>query len=142
MPNHTQNTLHVSGKKSDIDKFLAHMGEDMDFEKVIPSPENMFRDNLSQKDKERLKSEGVPNWYDWQSENWGTKWNAYECEFRKENLIDDWYGLTYEFLTAWSTPEPVIRKLVLDWPDLEISGGWVDEGYEGCGSFCEFWPDE
>ena len=141
MPNHTQNKLHVSGKKSDIDKFLAHMGEEMDFEKVIPSPKNMFRDNLSQEDKERLKSEGVPNWYDWQCENWGTKWNAYECEFRKENLVGDWFGLTYEFLTAWSTPEPVIRKLVLDWPDLEISGGWVDEGYEGCGSFCEFRPD-
>ena len=118
MPNHTQNTLHVNGKKSDIDKFLAHMGEEMDFEKVIPSPENMFRDNISTKDKERLKAEGVPNWYDWQSENWGTKWNAYECEFQKDR-----FGLTYEFLTAWSTPEPVIRKLILDWPDLEISGG-------------------
>ena len=76
---------------------------------------------------------------------WGSEETTKKCvsfPLHEENLIDDWFGLTYEFLTAWSTPEPVIRKLVLDWPDLEISGGWVDEGYEGCGSFCEFWPDE
>tara|TARA_R100001015_G_C4572555_1_gene130393 strand:+ start:403 stop:534 length:132 start_codon:yes stop_codon:yes gene_type:complete len=26
-----------------------------------------------------------------------------------------------------------------DWPELEVTGGWIDEGYEGCGSFQQFW---
>ena len=46
MPNWTSNILNVVGKPEDVDKFIAHMGDEMDFEKVIPSPENMFRDNL------------------------------------------------------------------------------------------------
>ena len=53
MPNWTSNILNVVGKPEDVDKFVAHMGDEMDFEKVIPSPENMFRDNLSQEDRER-----------------------------------------------------------------------------------------
>ncbi|MAL10013.1 MAG: hypothetical protein CMF74_10170 [Maricaulis sp.] len=51
MPNWTSNILNVVGKPDDVDKFVAHMGDEMDFEKVIPSPENMFRDDLSQEDK-------------------------------------------------------------------------------------------
>ena len=76
MPNWTSNTLEVCGKPEAVDKFVAHMGDLMDFEKVIPPPENMFRDNLSSEDKDRCAAEGIPTWYEWQSENWGTKWNA------------------------------------------------------------------
>ena len=50
MPNWTSNILNVVGKPEAVDKFVAHMGEVMDFEKVIPPPENMFRDNLSSED--------------------------------------------------------------------------------------------
>ena len=45
MPNWTTNTLKVVGKPEDVDKFVAHIGEEMDFEKVIPSPANMFKGN-------------------------------------------------------------------------------------------------
>ncbi len=51
MPNWTSNILNVVGKPEDVDKFVAHMGDEMDFEKVIPSPSNMFRENLSQDDE-------------------------------------------------------------------------------------------
>jgi len=141
MPNWTSNILNVIGKPEDVDKFVAHMGDEMDFEKVIPSPENMFRDNLSQEDKERCAREGIPNWYDWQSENWGTKWNARCDEGAVE--IEDYENMnmkqaTYRFETAWDTPRPVIAKLWEDWTDLEFEGGYIHEGYEGCGSFYEF----
>jgi len=140
MPNWTTNTLKVVGKPEDVDKFVAHMGEEMDFEKVAPSPANMFRGNLSQEDKERCAKEGIPNWYDWKSEHWGTKWNASDQkEFELEMLGS--IGLkqaTYIFDTAWDTPRPVIAKLWEDWPDLEFEGGYIHECYEGCGSFGEF----
>ena len=114
MPNWTSNTLNVVGKPEDVDKFVAHMGDEMDFEKVIPSPENMFRDNLSQEDKERLAAEGVPNWYDWRSANWGTKWNA--CHHEGPVEIQDYEGMnmkqaTYRFETAWDTPREGITAL-------------------------------
>ena len=141
MPNWTSNILNVVGKPEDVDKFVAHMGDEMDFEKVIPSPENMFRDNLSSEDKERLAAEGVPNWYDWQSANWGTKWNA--CHHEGPVEIQDYEGMnmkqaTYRFETAWDTPREVITALWDKWPDLDFDGGYIHEGYEGCGSFSEF----
>ena len=46
--------------------------------------------------------------------------------------------LTYCFDTAWDTPGPIITALWKQWPDLEFTGGYVHEGYEGCGSFYEF----
>ena len=141
MPTWTQNELHVFGERSDIEKFFTYMGENMDFEKVITPPENMVRDNLSSVDEARCKANGIPTWRDWQIENWGTKWNACHCE---KAQIDDYPKstsscLTYKFMTAWATPEPIIRKLIKQYPELEFTGGWVDEGYDGCGNFQQFW---
>ena len=77
---------------------------------------------------------GEPMGYDWCIENWGTKWGAYECVLMDE----DHHGegeISYQFNTAWSPPLKVIDALRKKFPDLEISGGYIDEGYEGCGPF-------
>ncbi len=130
MPNWTSNILNVVGKPEAVDKFVAHMGEVMDFEKVIPPPENMFRDNLSSEDKERLAADGIPNWYDWQSANWGTKWNASSNEGSVE--LEKYESMnmkqaTYRFETAWDTPREVITALWDKWPDLDFEGGYIHE---------------
>tara|TARA_R110000737_G_scaffold2504_1_gene6931 strand:+ start:3625 stop:4053 length:429 start_codon:yes stop_codon:yes gene_type:complete len=142
MPNWTSNTLEVCGKPEAVDKFVAHMGDLMDFEKVIPPPENMFRDNLSSEDKERCEAAGIPTWRDWQSENWGTKWNACRTKpVELENFVSlNFKQATYRFQTAWDAPRDVIKALWKQWPDLDFEGGYVHEGYEGCGSFSELGP--
>ena len=38
------------------------------------------------------------NWYDWNCENWGTKWNAKFVELHDDN--DDF--IVYQFETAWN----------------------------------------
>jgi len=57
MPNWTANKLEVEGTKEECEKFLAHMGEEMDFEKVIPSPKDMFGENLGDRRAHFLFSE-------------------------------------------------------------------------------------
>ena len=141
MPDWTSNILNISGKPEAVDKFVDHMGDVMDFEKVIPSPENMFRDMLSPKDEERCAAQGIPTWWDWNIEHWGTKWNA-QCdegsvELEKFDRINIKQA-TYRFKTAWDTPRPVIAALWEQWPDLDFDGGYVHEGYGGCGAFWEF----
>jgi len=141
MPNWTNNILHVVGKPEAVDKFVAHMGKVMDFEKVIPSPANMFRDNLSSEDSERCAAEGIPTWRNWQSDNWGTKWNANNGDSSVEIEKYDRMSIkqaTYRFETAWDTPRGVIAALWEQWPDLDFEGGYVHEAYQGCGSFQEF----
>ena len=138
MPNWTANRLEVSGLKADCEKFLKHMGEHMDFEKVIPIPEDCFTGTLGEKERKMCKDTGVPNWYDWSIENWGTKWNACGTVPVERLSYGNYQTLTYCFDTAWDTPREIITALWVQWPDLEFGGGYVHEGYEGCGGFYEF----
>ena len=139
MPNWTSNKLEIFGSKEEVARFVEHVGQNMDFEKIIPPPANMFRENLGEEEKRECKKKGIPDWYEWQCENWGTKWNAKQDKPVEVWETPDLMVATYEFDTAWATPEPVIRRIIKDWPELEVTGGWIDEGYEGCGSFQQFW---
>jgi len=105
--------------------------EVIDFEAIIPSPDNMFTGNLGDADREQCAREGRPNWYDWQVENWGTKWNAYEQSF-----CDNGYGeLEVSFDTAWSAPFPIIAAL-REWDEIEwVGGNYVEEFCESAGVF-------
>lgn len=129
IPNHVRNELYFNcNNKEELNKILnAIKGDDgraIDFEKIIPMPDNIFRGNLGVKEKELY---GENNWYNWSCENWGTKWNAYETEQ---------LGNGVAFLTAWSSPFPVIHKLSEMFPTVEITHYFADEdiGFN-CGKF-------
>lgn len=62
---------------------------------------------------------GATTWYGWSIRNWGTKWNA--CETW---IIDD---DTIIFETAWSSPLPILRKLIELYPQFRIELWWADE---------------
>ena len=138
MPNWTRNTLLITDTTEAISSFKEFMGEDNNgfcFKKLVPPPNDMFEGNLGDKERAECERKTIANWYDWQSENWDTKWNA--CDVTsEEDGNGKWTTITYQFNTAWSAPFKVIDALKKKFPDLEISGGYIDEGYEGCGSFC------
>ena len=71
---------------------------------------------------------GADNWYDWSTENWGTKWDASE-----PYLQDDGWMLRYEFDTAWCPPEPIHAFLVDKFPDVTISWFFREDGVEMAG---------
>ena len=138
MPNHVTNTLSIQLNEGvDAQKFLKKLrGEDsdrdvIDFAVIIPPPDNLFTGNLSTEDRKRCVQEGIPNWYDWQCENWGTKWNAYD-----QSIEDQGYGsFEIRFDTAWSPPFPIIEALK-EWDEIEYLGGsWLEEGHQSAGVF-------
>jgi hypothetical protein len=114
-----------------------------------PHIKNRLREILNQgqvaiSNKEKY---GAYTWYDFANINWGTKWNAYDqtlSGFFKKNLNkrtfknfllkqDDIY---VSFDTAWSTPEPVLLKLSLQFPDVLFEVTYADEDIgENCGVF-------
>lgn len=98
-----------------------------DFKKVIPQPGNIFNENLSAEDERRCKEQGIPTWYDWNRQNWGTKWNSYSCEKESWNI--------YTFETAWSPVPRIIQKISETYSDVEFVYSYADEdtGYN-CGS--------
>lgn len=114
MPNYCQNHLSITGP-ADVLLRLAEQVLNPDgktafcLNSIIPQP---FFDNDT-------------DWYDWNVENWGTKWEIYD-------VVDwDWIEpthLSYAFETAWSPPEPVIEKLAELYPDIEITHTYSEMG--------------
>lgn len=115
MPNHVQNVLTFSSRES-LEKVMNALKpgwteeDGFRFEWIVPFPktkeecpqEYVCEDPAAahiQADTERPWL----NWYEFQCNEWGTKWNAYEVSFEGNEL---W------FQTAWSPPIPVLEKLV------------------------------
>lgn len=81
----------------------------------------------------------APRWYQWQIENWGTKWNAYDLSRKRyyDYPADTNYDIrtsTIVFDTAWNTPRPVFDALFAKFPDLTFEIHYADEAIgENCG---------
>ena len=112
---------------------LAGTREDADLENIPKEAEEAFlriRSDITPEQwslgKIAYKNQskyGVPTWYEWSINNWGTKWNAYECA--PNELSDD--STVLHFWTAWSPPHPVLQMLSEQHPELEIIHEWADE---------------
>ena len=72
---------------------------------------------------ENVQKHGAADWYDWSVTNWGTKWNSYGYDDapRYEG------GNEIAFNTAWSCPEPVVKRLSQMFPDIQFQHRWADE---------------
>jgi len=98
-----------------------------DFKKVIPQPDNIFNGDLGQKEEEMCRKEGRPTWYDWNIDNWGTKWGGYDYKKLDENV--------FKFDTAWSSVPKIIYKICEEFPDIELLYEYSDEDFgNNCGS--------
>jgi len=125
MPNWCQNRLVVEGSEAAVEAFRkANSTTDtaLTFQAAVPRPES---------------EEG--NWYSWNCDNWGTKWDAVDVNFDD----DLWYPVdskldwtVYKFDTAWSPPIPWFRSLNC-WTELRLILFYAEVGQSFSGS-CEW----
>lgn len=152
MPNHVYSTITAYGSEPDIIKIKKELkGKEKDqhlsFENIIPVPKHIFQGNLGQKEKEKY---GRNNWFDWNCDNWGTKWNAYSQpeddpkifgEANSLKFIKDKENtpavITYNFCTAWSPVPKILESLSEKYPSCIFKYAFLDEG--GGFSGIEFW---
>ncbi len=125
MPNHVQTLVNLQGETKELIKLNKYVSnpahEDInqrpfDFEKIIPMPAHIYRGNIGPKEEEKYGAENC--WYKWSIKNWGTKWNCYEVN------VDVGY---FSFWTAWSFPEPILRKLSKKFPKIKFFIQYADE---------------
>lgn len=148
MPNHVFNTLQILADNKDAlddlvtllgkgykmttnkynkDEFTGaflrsleevSLGGKFSFHNIVPAP-------LGDGYNESLEDTGSlsQGWYDWNIENWDTKWDAYEVtRSRITDLI-----VNYDFTTAWSPPTAVIETLAKQYPDMLITFTYTEE---------------
>jgi hypothetical protein len=83
--------------------------------------EKNYRPITKNESKRFIKKYGADNWYNWQIENWGTKWDCYSHVEVDECQI--------HFDTAWSTPMHAMAKLSLMFDDITIEVKYADEDF-------------
>ena len=124
MPNWCSCALIVKGPKKDLDAFKATLntkdekGEitPFSFAQTHPAPPEVIQGNIA-------FGETRPNWYTWNSENYGTKWDA--CEARvviSAKMVKIWFD------TAWAPPIAWLRHFAAKFPTLT-----ADLAYCECG---------
>lgn len=117
MPNWCQNTLNIFHEdKGKVDKLqnVLNTEEPKMFEHLCPQPND------------------VDDWYSWNIENWGTKWDASIIDY--ERLDDNTISIVFD--TAWSPPTKwyeYIEELGwgVDAHYLEESMGFVGRYFAG-----------
>ena len=77
--------------------------------------------DLGKKYYENLRDYGAKTWYQWSYQNWGTKWNACDCE----PADTDQHRLC--FLTAWEGVPKILEKISERFPEIEITYSYADE---------------
>lgn len=127
MPNNITNIVTFDCDSDRMKQIMNELHDEqnlgiIDFNKIIPMPDNIFKGNLGPAEKE---SYGKDNWYDWSVANWNTKWNAYGLKSFPEYDGGD----IIQFYTAWTAPHPIIQKLSEMFPDIVITHNWVDEDF-------------
>ena len=143
MPNWCANSFTLRGSNEELQsiKHLLLIEDKFSFTCAVPQPENLFNDPLSSEKQKELDAQGIPNWYDWNIHNWGTKWDAW-CE---KGDVEEWdEHIHINFQTAWSPPtdwvyafneklgdSKVRFELLYDEPGMEFAGAYVrDENGE------------
>jgi hypothetical protein len=132
MPNHCFNRVEIYGKEATkIASEIESEETPFDFTKIFPEPDYENIEVMPTFGKEDDDDFRMPKWWDWRVQNWGTKWNSYDCEVIE--MDDD--QVEYTFSTAWSPPEGVIEKLRERYPDIQVTAFYDEPGMEIAGYY-------
>ena len=124
MPNWCSNTIEIEGTKEQINKFVSFLDEQNGKEWFT-----FFRPTPPE-----LKSEG---WYEWNVENWGTKWNCDAQDWMKiENPSEDQASVTFWFDSAWAPPIALYEHIELNSP-LNVKASYNECGMGFVGEFVD-----
>ena len=86
-------------------------------------PEPILCNNATSAQQQELRRKyGSSNWYDWNCDNWGTKWDCSESTYDEEDKI-------LQFQTPWACPQEIISEMAGMFPDLNFTGTFADEDF-------------
>ena len=139
MPNHCQNSIIITAHTNDeLDEVINHLkgeGQDLSFANIAPPP---FDDPAYSDLPSQAEARSSPNWwYNWNVENWGTKWDCYEVSMKRPDYNPKWGEkphVVYQFETAWSPPsETLISYLSHLFPQVTVVNWYQETGMNFAG---------
>ena len=117
MPNWCNNTLTIKHEDAAMlqrvrdaipteNLFGAFFPTPPELLETVPIGED-FMDRSKKREQENLEKFGYADWYNWNIENWGTKWDTNELTLNV-NWTDT---LSISFDTAWGPPVVFYQKM-------------------------------
>ena len=86
-------------------------------------PEPIPCNNATPDQQEELRRKyGHSDWYGWNCDNWGTKWDCSDSHYTEEDKI-------LQFQTPWACPQEIISEMAGMFPDLRFDGSYADEDF-------------
>jgi hypothetical protein len=140
MPNWCNNTITISGQTETIKNLWEEAtAEDGGLlSAMVPQPRDMFHGNLGEKERAECAEKGIPNWYDWQVSNWGTKWDVSTEGLEFTDNGDGTASIEGWFDSAWAPPIGAYEKFCDD-----MDGVYLEAYYEEGGmDFAGHWTSE
>lgn len=110
MPNNTANILTVVGDNEQRKLFTEQIDGDngvITFASLRPMPEGK-------------------DWYSWNTEHYGTKWEPYEISEWVHNYEENYQQISYQ--TAWNAPLVFYLFASKLFPELQFEQEYADEG--------------
>jgi hypothetical protein len=138
MPNWVYNSLTLEGNKELIEEVAEQLGKpftvgDTTYDNPIISFWNMVKPSDDSLEEYNTSAKGgsitTPNnWYSWNNQHWGTKWDIAVGDNRNETSIERGDKIViYTFQTAWSPPIPALIALSNNYPELELFLDYEEE---------------
>jgi len=124
MPNWCENQIVISGPQEKIKELFNKLDEGKLLESIWPMPENVFLGSLGENERTQCEEQGIPNWYDWCCDNWGTKWDVVDPVFNM--YAHD--VIVGTFLTAWGPPINAYANYLNENTDMTISADYFESG--------------
>ena len=129
MPNWCDNTFTLKGPTEKVNKIYQHYQKEGNLlDALYPPPADMFEGNLGEKERKECAEKGIPNWYDWQSSNWGTKWDISDGNLDFEDAGDGEAILSGYFMTAWAPPHGAFDEFIAKNDDCYIHSMYYEPG--------------
>jgi len=153
MPNWCANGLRIVAtteeQKEKLSKLPEYIKEDKGFFSFFyPCPEELTNtvagymsgeegEKLKKQEESNLEKYNAKNWYDWNIDNWGSKWDA---DIMNGDFTFDIDCFESFFNTAWSPPIAFYNKLVEEGYQVEATYnecgmdyiGWYRDGDDNC----------
>jgi hypothetical protein len=114
MPNWCNNTVEIYHEDpAMIERVRKAFNGDGLLQEFIPCPAELHEHEAPSRDAERtqrfMEQYGASDWYNWQVQNWGTKWDV-NADGQPAQDIEG--GLILSFDSAWAPPVTAYERLM------------------------------
>ena len=139
MPNWCNNSITIRGPRNKIAAIWDEAQKQQGLlAAMVPQPEDMFHGNLGETERAECAEKGIPNWYDWNVSNWGTKWDVGLEGLEFTELEDGEAEISGWFDSAWSPPIDAYNTFCED-----MDGVYLEAYYQESGMcFVGYWDSE